>query len=206
MSHRSTSKSLAKYSYGFSIGVAVFHLFLQLYSQIVRVKYQSTLSRSSCYHRHWTIGVAAMASCAAAVIVLGRWRHLQGSASTSVYSISVVRRWIQLCIVARDSLVSSRTNQPTKTSTSAVTTLTDNQLCTCQSQTKSTSYSRLVNKLWGTSSSLCEVNILFMNEWIFLFSGSSAHRNKQKNRQTNANYIYKLQHTSSDDMTIKNWS
>ena len=36
-----------------------------------------------------------------------------------------------------------------------------------------------------------------MNEWILLFSGSSAHRNKQKDRQTNANYIYKLQLTTA---------
>jgi len=31
-----------------------------------------------------------------------------------------------------------------------------------------------------------------MCEWILLFSGSSAYRNKQKDRQTNANYIYKV--------------
>ena len=45
--------------------------------------------------------------------------------------------------------------------------------------------------------------------WILLFSGSSAHRNKQKDRQTNANYIYKLQLTTThkfrryDDKKLK---
>jgi len=44
---------------------------------------------------------------------------------------------------------------------------------------------------------------------MLLFSGSSAHRNKQKNRQTNANYIYKLQLTTThkfrryDDKELK---
>ena len=63
----------------------IYRSFLQLYSQTVRVKLPSTASKSSCYHHHKTTEVTATTSSVAVESVLGCWRRLQDSASTSVY-------------------------------------------------------------------------------------------------------------------------
>ena len=109
-----------------------------------------------------------MASSVAAENVLGCWKHLLDSASTSVYWTSVVRECsvhvllrLRRRQVVWDSWVSSRTSQPTETSTSVVTPpLTDNQLSMYHSQTKLPLYFTQLIKLEETSLSPSKVRQL----------------------------------------------
>jgi len=152
----------------------------QLRSRIEHATLPSLQTKSSCLRSCPATEVRT--SRVAVEIVRGCWKHLQDSASTSVYWTSVVRRRrLQACSVhvllrrrrrhvVWYSSVSSRTSQPTETSTSVVTPLTDNKLSTSHRRTKLPLYFTQLNKPQETSSSPSKVTIILLWTMSLLFN------------------------------------